>query len=263
MKKLAKIVIYFDYELQQGADMCSIKQNWGLDDYNQTEVLLKLFEKYNFKVCFATVGEIAKSNNLPYGAKNQILKIYNLGHEIASHSSLHFANTDLNMEDFKKDLIESKKLLESVIKNKVVTYVPPRNLPFNFLGFSIKILRKFNFNFLLPSFNYRLNKLYSLLNKSGYQVYREYDLLFNMKSKIKKNLVINKLDLTGFDQNTINYIDKNKFKKNIITIYGHPHSLISNSNQSLKNLINFCNYLKDNEFKVILPREIKKCLEKN
>lgn len=263
MKKLSKIVIYFDYELQQGADMCSTKQNWGLDDYNQTEVLLDLFEKYNFRVCFATVGEITKSNDLPYGAKDQILKIYNLGHEIASHSNFHFANTDLNQEDLKKDLIESKTLLESLIRDKVVTYVPPRNLPFNFFGFSIKILRIFNFNFLFPSFNYRLNKLYSLLQECGYRVYREYDLVFKMESKIKSNLVINKLNLTGFDEYVIDYIEKNKFKKEIITVYGHPHTLISNSNQSLKNLTNFCDYLKEKEFNVILPRNIEKCLEKN
>ncbi|MCF7798451.1 polysaccharide deacetylase family protein [Candidatus Woesearchaeota archaeon] len=254
MSKL-KVVIYFDYELQQGADMCTNPQKWGLDDYTNTEKLLELLNKYDVKVCFATLGTIAEGNKLPYSSKKQIKKIHSKGHEIASHSYKHNALDSLTNKEIISDLKKSKRLLESVIKEKIMTFVPPHNLPFNLLGIAIglkKIEKEGKPTKRRPYISKRpISKYRQIINKIGFKVIREYDL------------IINKLDFTGFDSKVRNKILKNKNKNKIITCYGHPHALLVKGKQSLEELEKTIKLIKKEKIEVILPREIKRCLEKN
>ncbi len=255
----SKIIIYFDYELQQGADMCSNKEKWGLDDFNYTNILLEFLKKENTKVCFATVGRIGLDNNLPYGSKSQIIKIHKLGHEIASHSMKHKQYSDMSLIEFKNDLIQSKKILEETIKTPVITYVPPRNLPFNLLGIGINLkkIKIFNKYYNVPILSKtKLNTIYSIIASSGYKIYRERDIIIKQNNIKNKKLIINKLDCSGFNKNTIDYIKKNKFKQEIITIYGHPHSLKKKGKQSLNEFKKLIKFLKDEDFKIILPRDL-------
>ncbi len=81
--------------------------------------LLMLFNKYNIKVTFFVLGWIAE--RYPEIIEN----IYNEGHEISSHGMSHTLNNELHSYQMKREIRESKKLLEDTIDDKVYGYRAP------------------------------------------------------------------------------------------------------------------------------------------
>ena len=70
------LVISWDYELQKGADFSlSGKKEWGMDDYIETEKLLKILRRYSVKSVFYCLGYAALGDDLPYHSAKQIKKI--------------------------------------------------------------------------------------------------------------------------------------------------------------------------------------------
>lgn len=182
-----EVIIYWDYELQKGADL--VKGNWGEDDYLQTEWLLDQLKKYNFPCCFAVLGYAAEKGTLPYHAPEQVKRMVKEGHEVASHSYTHRELTKLKEKDIIWELKKSKEVLEKLIKKPVITFVPPRNKPFNFFGFSVNGEKK-PFPWILPS-QLKIKRLCQLLKKTNYQNCRIYNvhnklLKKDMASKVKK-----------------------------------------------------------------------------
>jgi hypothetical protein len=90
MKHPGRLLIYWDYELQRGADVSpSGRHDWGIEDFRQTEKLLELLDQYQVKTTFAVVGFAALDGELPYHAPAQIREIARRGHEVASHTWMH------------------------------------------------------------------------------------------------------------------------------------------------------------------------------
>ena len=134
---MPKLSIYFDYELQQGADMMKPKGDWGRKEYRNTNQLLELLDKYDVKVCFATLGKIAEGENLPYSSISQVQRIEKKGHEIGCHSYYHHLTSDISFETLYENIRDARERLDSVISTEVITFVPPGNIPFNFLGIPV------------------------------------------------------------------------------------------------------------------------------
>ena len=70
------------------------------------ERILELFEKRSVKATFFTLGWIAERY------PEMIRKIVDQGHELASHGWGHVRVTNQNPEEFRKDVTDTKALLE-------------------------------------------------------------------------------------------------------------------------------------------------------
>ena len=81
--------------------------------------LLQLLDKYNVSATFFVVGQVAERH------PELIEKIYEEGHEIASHGYSHKRLHELSKEKFEDDLRKSTKLLESIVKERIIGFRAP------------------------------------------------------------------------------------------------------------------------------------------
>ena len=172
MKKKGKLLIYWDYELQTGADQAiSTKGLWdGRKDYDETKKLLLFLKDKKIKCTFAVIGVCAEKGKLPYHSQNQIKQIAKMGHEVASHSYKHEYIPELNKKQLRETLRKSKELLENSCGKKVVSFVPPHNMPAEVYGLSIDIKKKKKLSKI------SLKVLYKTLASLGYKTYRNQKL---------------------------------------------------------------------------------------
>lgn len=84
-----------------------------------TERILELFEKYNVKATFFTLGYIAEKN------PELIEKIVKMGHEIASHSFAHLDIRKVSKTEFEDDFLKSKIILEKTSGEKLLGFRAP------------------------------------------------------------------------------------------------------------------------------------------
>lgn len=84
-----------------------------------TEKMLEEFDKYHVKATFFTLGYIA--DNFPHLIK----KIYDKGHELASHSYSHIDLRKVTKEEFEKDFLKSLKSIKNITGEKVLGFRAP------------------------------------------------------------------------------------------------------------------------------------------
>jgi len=85
----------------------------------QTDIILELLDSKNVKATFFILGITAKYR------KYLVLKIKNLGHEIACHGHFHDSLDNITKEEIKEDLIQSTKLIEDITGEKLFGYRAP------------------------------------------------------------------------------------------------------------------------------------------
>lgn len=83
------------------------------------DILLGVLNRHNHKATFFVLGVIAE--HLPQAIKN----IVNGGHEIASHGYHHRPVYSLSPDDFKNDLVKSKKVLEKITGTQISGFRAP------------------------------------------------------------------------------------------------------------------------------------------
>ena len=84
-----------------------------------TNKILDLFEKYEIRATFFTLGYIAEK------FPELIKKIDNMGHEIASHSYAHLDIRKTTKDEFEKDLKKSVEILEKIIEKNILGFRAP------------------------------------------------------------------------------------------------------------------------------------------
>jgi len=84
-----------------------------------TEWFLKTLAEHNVKATFFILGEVAKK------FPGLITRIAQAGHEVASHGWSHTQIFKLNKEQFRKEIVDSKKLLEDITSCPVFGYRAP------------------------------------------------------------------------------------------------------------------------------------------
>jgi polysaccharide deacetylase family protein (PEP-CTERM system associated) len=94
-------------------------ENYESRVVQNTEVILELFEKYDIKSTFFTLGYIA--DKFP----NLIKKIMSNGHEIASHSYSHLDIRKISPETFENDLIKSIDSLQKITNKPILGFRAP------------------------------------------------------------------------------------------------------------------------------------------
>ncbi len=98
------------------------RKDWNLMESrveDQIDILLEIFKRKNIKATFFVLGLIAEKH------PEMIKKIHNNGHEIASHGYTHKLLHELSHEQFKEEVINSKKILENITKSEVKGYRAP------------------------------------------------------------------------------------------------------------------------------------------
>ncbi|MCI8341781.1 MAG: DUF3473 domain-containing protein [Firmicutes bacterium] len=84
-----------------------------------TDVYLELFEKYNAKATFFILGFVAESH------PGLVKKIFDSGHEVASHGYGHQLIYKQSQKEFREDIHKSKCILEDIIGAEVKGYRAP------------------------------------------------------------------------------------------------------------------------------------------
>ncbi len=84
-----------------------------------TNIVLEILEEFNVFATFFVLGWNAE--HYP----DLIKKIYNKGHEIATHGYYHKLAYEMSNEEFKDDLVKSIIAIEKIIGNKVFGYRAP------------------------------------------------------------------------------------------------------------------------------------------
>lgn len=136
-KRKARVLFFWDYDAQWGADRSRLPggpKTWGHLEFENTEILLDLHARYEIPACFAVVGSVALPGERPYHDPEQIRRIHQAGHEIASHSFRHDWLPGLGKAELRESLSCSKDALEQCIGAPVRTFVPPWNQPFDYMA---------------------------------------------------------------------------------------------------------------------------------
>lgn len=129
-----KIMIFWDYDTQWGADRSRLggPKDWGRLEFENTDRLLDLHNRYQVPACFAVVGAAALPGARPYHDPVQIRALHAAGHEVGSHTLYHEWLPALNPIELRQTLRDSKDALEQCTGAPVTAFVPPYNQPFDF-----------------------------------------------------------------------------------------------------------------------------------
>jgi len=84
-----------------------------------TDVILELLDKRSIKATFFCLGWVARKY------PKLIRKIYELGHDVGSHSDMHNLASVFNKNEFNEDFKKSVQSIEEVIGSKVKIYRAP------------------------------------------------------------------------------------------------------------------------------------------
>lgn len=267
-------LIFWDYDTQWGADRSrsSGQKNWGPLDFDYSEILLEILGDFGFSTCFAVVGAAALEGSRPYHDPAQIRRIHAAGHEIASHSLYHEWLPSLSWTPLLETVSRSKVVLEQCIGDKVTTFVPPFNQPFDYpaaWSFSLSERKA------TSAVRTNLPELCLALKESGYSFCRvaysplPVKLLQLVKHNWDRPVQLEQISgLTcvrlnsqaGFAASSLKMLERCARKGGICVVYGHPHSLGSDNSQNEKQLLQFLKRLKalvtNGSIRVALPRQL-------
>ena len=270
-----KLVFFWDYDTQWGGDRSRLAggvRAWGYREFENTEKLLALHAKYAVPACFAVVGAASLPGKRPYHDQEQIQAIHKLGHEIASHTMYHEWLPGLSYPQLIATLKRSKDALEDCIGEKVVTFVPPYNQPFDYPSkgsISISERREAGRRHIhLSVLAEALAETGYLFSRVSYHPLRErFAILFHQNrywpeypEKIGKITCLRLNSPGGFAQDSLALLDLCARQGGYALIYGHPHSLSAPNSQGESFLIPFLEKVKNlveaGRLQVKLPKQI-------
>ena len=106
------------YHVSAFSDVISSKDWDGYESRveHNTNKILDLFSRYRIKATFFVLGCVAENN------PNLIKKIFNEGHEIASHGYSHQLIYNQSIKVFREETSRSKKILEDIIQKPIKGY---------------------------------------------------------------------------------------------------------------------------------------------
>jgi len=270
------LMVFWDYDTQWGADRSRLPggpKAWGPLEFENTDRLLELHDQYQVPACFAVVGRAAEPGERPYHDPGQIRRIHEMGHEIASHSLEHDWLPALAGQRLSSTLRDSRVSLEQCIGDRVVTFVPPFNQPFDYparLAFSLAERRE------VPSSRTDLPRLCRALEEAGYEAcrvaYRPLGL------RLLERILGRRLDRPrpperigsircfrlnspgGFDPRSLDVVARCVENGGLVVVYGHPHSLHAGNPQDESWLVPFLGkvgaWSREGRLRIVRPRDL-------
>jgi polysaccharide deacetylase family protein (PEP-CTERM system associated) len=106
---------------------------------SSTEQILNVFKKHKVIATFFTLGCIAEEN------PKLIKRIYDEGHEIASHGYTHTPLWDHNPETFRNEITKTNQIIEGITGEKVIGFRAPYASLNKETAWAIKILEEEGF----------------------------------------------------------------------------------------------------------------------
>lgn len=276
MNSPARLLLFWDYDTQWGADRSRTApgpKDWGPLEFENTNRLLSLLERYRIPACFAVVGSAALPGERPYHDAAQIRRIHAAGHEIGSHSHRHEWLPGLDRQRLRETLRSSRDALEQCIGSLVTTFVPPWNEPFDYpQGWSFSLSERRE----APGDRTDLRQLCEALRELGYLFCRvSYRPVFQ---RLADRLLGRRFDHLGhletiagvrcarlntpggFGEDTLRSLERNVERGTLIVAYGHPHSLTLGNSQDERYLVPFLERIDElrsrGRIEVVLPRDL-------
>ena len=257
----ATLLVFWDYDTQWGADRSRnprSTKDWGALDFEYSERLLELHEQYDVAACFAVVGAAALEGTRPYHDPSQIRRIHAAGHEIASHAHRHEWLPGLSRTLLRATLAESRDALEQCIGDRVRTFVPPFNQPFDFARVgSISLAERRE----AGADRTDLVRLCETLAETGYEfcrvAYRPLHVRvaewvtrrrLDQPERVSALRGVSCVRLNtpgGFDAPALAMLERAVSEGGMVIAYGHPHSLHAGNSQDERWLVPFLSRAKE------------------
>ncbi len=265
----AKLMIVWDYDSALGQINSSFPYNFKYDPIYQeienVEYILKKADDAGMKMTFACLGFAAEKGLLPFNNPEQIKRIYDNGHEIASHSWKHEWFPYLTDKQISRSLERSKYALEECIgmKDAVAGFVPPHSRPMSwYKKLSVSLGdRGFYPVYKGADMGYVLRQL-ALLDYKWCRVLKKYDPvwkkilrnqnsgeLFFSKWEMRGRIVCVPQHYTGFDEFAIDYLNKAIELNETLVIVGHPAALSRDKSESVTHFNSFIEVVKSGMIK--------------
>lgn len=143
-----------------------IERNIGL--------ILDILQNKDTKGTFFVLGWIAERYPL------LIKKIHNAGHEIGCHGYNHFSLNELTPDDFEKDIVTSKKILEDITGKEVSGYRAPN---FSINDSAVEILAENNYKYDSSFFPVKAFKRYGNFTSHNVDkyIYKMFDNFYEVR----------------------------------------------------------------------------------
>jgi hypothetical protein len=274
--KIPTVFFFWDYDTQWGADRSRIstrQKDWGPLEFSGTDTLLELHQRYEIPACFAVVGAAALPGVRPYHDPEQIRRIHEAGHEVASHSFKHEWLPQLDRKSLIETLQRSKDAIEQCIGDEVVSFVPPFNQPFDYpSGFAFSLSERkevrrdrtdlSNLCEALAATGYKFCRVaYRPLYQQVVERLMKRDFRQPSSPKVIEGVVCLRLNTPGgFDKKTESVLEACLEGSGVVVVYGHPHSIHEDGEQNVgffEAFLRKVNALRrEKRIRIGLPREI-------
>lgn len=256
----ARLFIVWDYDGAVGHINATYPYNFNEEAFPQeienVEKILEKSKSLAIPMVFAVTGFSAEPGTYPYHIPEQIKKIYDQGHEIASHSWRHEWLPYLQAEQLEKTLKRSKMILEKCIgkEGAVQGFVPPFNRPMTWLRKGAYSRGDRAFGKFFPGSD--LNGLIDVCSKLGYRWVRTcYRPLVEKLLRKNGNRDLTRVwsrekgvlcvpnNYTGFDEAAHSLLDLAINKQCDLLVSGHPGALSRKHSESEENFNSFLEHI--------------------
>ncbi|MDZ4712085.1 MAG: polysaccharide deacetylase family protein [bacterium] len=253
-----KLLMIWDYDSALGQINSQLPYNFTFApihrEIENVEYILKTAKDSDINMTFACIGFAAEAGDPPFNIPEQIKRIFNQGHEIASHSWKHEWFPYLTESQIFKSLERSKLSLENCTgaSGSVCGFVPPHSRPMSWykkfafslgdrafypfhkggdLGFVLKQLSLTNYTWCRVLKSYKpVWEKFSNSNSSDYSI---------SEWEVHDNIVCVPQHHTGFDEPALKYLHLAMEKNEVAVIVGHPAALSRSGSESLEHYNNF------------------------
>lgn len=229
-----------------------------IQEIRNVDAILALGKKYEITMTFACLGFAAEAGHYPYHVPEQIRKIFDHGHEIASHSWKHEWFPYLEREQIVRSLSRSKMILEQAIgvPGAVAGFVPPFSRPMTWYAKGAFSLGDRVFGPWYPGGN--LESLIKLAKDSGYKWFRvtyrpllqkilrkqpHHPLLKSWESH--HEVVCVPLHVIGFEDEAHQLLEKVRHSGGTVVVCGHPSGLTRPREENIDKLDAFMKKVAD------------------
>jgi peptidoglycan/xylan/chitin deacetylase (PgdA/CDA1 family) len=250
-----RLAISFDYDSPEGYRNSFGMQGWRSDaDQQGADVLLRVLKQHAAPATFGVVGRVALEGQPPEHCPEQVRRIHEDGHEVASHSMFHRFLPPMRRNELLEDASTSRKVLEYRIDAPVRGFIPPFNRPMHFpqrrafsvsevfglhgrgrgrqsLGSMLRVLAQAGYGWSRVSYE---DKLDALLRRAGLRRAATPPQPF-----VFDNIVAIPLHATGFGEASTALVRQYLRTGLTIAIYGHPNQALEPNDQSAEKLDRF------------------------
>ncbi len=250
----AKLILIWDYDTPIAKITATRPYDYDfnkcLEEAVNVDTILEYATASSTLMTFAVVGFGAEESVEPFDVREKIRKIFQQGHEVASHSWKHEWFPYLTKFQIEKSLQRSKYILEKCLgeKDSIKGFVPPHDRPMSWpsklalsmgdralypfhpgasLGYILSELKKQQYTWCRASYRSAFNKILDW--KGG-----DYENRLTKNWKVNNGVVHFRGTYMGFDDPIYPILEKAVRKSLPIVIVGHPAGLSMNKSGNIQ-----------------------------